>query len=74
MGFSSATPDMIEMKDSADWDSYLESETPIILQAGASWCGPGPSPHKNILGRRIAQIYTGGDVVPPAVAAALRGG
>tara|TARA_B110000305_G_C18841593_1_gene360393 strand:- start:173 stop:532 length:360 start_codon:yes stop_codon:yes gene_type:complete len=40
MGFSSATPDMIEMKDSADWDSYLESETPIILQAGASWCGP----------------------------------
>jgi len=31
---------MIEMKDSADWDSYLESETPIILQAGASWCGP----------------------------------
>ena len=40
MGFSSANPDMIEMKDSADWDSYLESDTPIILQAGASWCGP----------------------------------
>ena len=38
-GFS-AKPAMIEMKEAADWDSYLESDTPIILQAGASWCGP----------------------------------
>ena len=36
----SAKPDMIMMEKSDEWDSYLVSETPIILQAGASWCGP----------------------------------
>jgi thioredoxin 1 len=29
--FFSTKADMIEMKDSADWDGYLESDTPIIL-------------------------------------------
>ena len=39
--FSSTPEDNIEeMKNASDWDSYLESDTPIILQAGASWCGP----------------------------------
>ena len=38
--FSAAKPDMIMMKEADEWDAYLESETPIILQAGASWCGP----------------------------------
>ena len=28
------------MTDSAQWEEFLESETPIVLQAGASWCGP----------------------------------
>lgn len=23
-----------------DWETYLSSEIPIVLQAGASWCGP----------------------------------
>ena len=36
----SAKPDMITMTASDEWDGYLESDTPIILQAGASWCGP----------------------------------
>lgn len=28
------------MAELTDWDSYLESSVPVILQAGASWCGP----------------------------------
>ena len=35
-----AKPDMIMMKEADEWDAYLVSDTPIILQAGASWCGP----------------------------------
>ena len=31
---------MILMENADEWDSYLVSETPIILQAGAGWCGP----------------------------------
>jgi thioredoxin 1 len=31
---------MVEMGELTDWDSYLESDIPVILQAGASWCGP----------------------------------
>ena len=30
----------IEMENASDWDTYLDSETPIILQAGAGWCRP----------------------------------
>ena len=36
----SAKPDMILMENADEWDAYLLSPTPIILQAGASWCGP----------------------------------
>uniref|UniRef100_A0A7S3FVW0 Thioredoxin domain-containing protein n=1 Tax=Strombidium rassoulzadegani TaxID=1082188 RepID=A0A7S3FVW0_9SPIT len=28
------------MESTEDWDAYLESEEPVIIQAGASWCGP----------------------------------
>ena len=28
------------MKSSDEWDTYLSSDVPIILQAGADWCGP----------------------------------
>ena len=31
---------MIVMKELSDWDKYMESEKPIILQVGADWCGP----------------------------------
>ena len=31
---------MIVMKNAEEWETYLNSETPIVLQAGADWCGP----------------------------------
>ena len=31
---------VLEMTDSSDWDKYLESDKPVVLQAGAHWCGP----------------------------------
>ena len=31
---------MIEMQDLKEWDQYMNSEIPIVIQAGASWCGP----------------------------------
>lgn len=31
---------MIEMSEVSQWEEFLEWETPIVLQAGASWCGP----------------------------------
>jgi len=31
---------MIEMSDVTQWEEFLESEVPIVLQAGANWCGP----------------------------------
>ena len=31
---------MIVMKELSDWDKYLESKTPIVLQAGAEWRSP----------------------------------
>ena len=32
---------MKEMVDPAkDWEAALQSETPVLIQAGASWCGP----------------------------------
>ena len=37
---SEGTSTVIEMKDSGDWDKYLESDKPVVLQAGAHWCGP----------------------------------
>ena len=33
-------PTVLEMSDSSDWDKYLESDKPVVLQAGAHWCGP----------------------------------
>ena len=30
----------IEMENASDWDTYLNSEFPIVLQAGAGWCRP----------------------------------
>ena len=45
VGFSnqrmfSATANYEEMQDVNDWNKYLDSEIPVVLQAGASWCGP----------------------------------
>lgn len=31
---------MIEMQELSEWEKYLDSDIPVILQAGASWCGP----------------------------------
>ena len=31
---------MLEMKSEDDWEDYLSSDMPIVLQAGADWCGP----------------------------------
>jgi len=31
---------MIEMTDLKEWEDYLASPIPIVLQAGADWCGP----------------------------------
>jgi thioredoxin 1 len=31
---------VFEMKTMEDWESFLDSEMPIILQTGADWCGP----------------------------------
>ena len=28
------------MKDVKEWENYLKSEIPIIMQAGADWCTP----------------------------------
>ena len=28
------------MTDVTQWEEFLESEVPIVLQAGANWCGP----------------------------------
>ena len=28
------------MKTQEDWESYLDSDVPIVLQTGADWCGP----------------------------------
>ena len=28
------------MKDINEWDTYMQSELPVILFAGAEWCGP----------------------------------
>ena len=34
---------MLEMDDLKEWDKYLKSNVPVILQAGATWCGPSQS-------------------------------
>ena len=31
---------VMEMNQLSDWDKYLDSETPVIFQAGATWCRP----------------------------------
>ena len=31
---------MITMESIDQWDEFLDSEIPIIIQAGADWCGP----------------------------------
>ena len=31
---------MIEMSDIKEWETYIESPIPIIMQGGADWCGP----------------------------------
>lgn len=31
---------IIEMDGDGDWESIMSSEVPIILETGASWCGP----------------------------------
>lgn len=31
---------IVEMESKDDWDALIESEVPIILETGASWCGP----------------------------------
>jgi len=28
------------MSSKEDWEAYLDSDVPIILQTGADWCGP----------------------------------
>jgi thiol-disulfide isomerase/thioredoxin len=38
--FSSQPESVTEMAELTDWDAYLESDIPVVLQAGASWCGP----------------------------------
>jgi len=30
----------IHMDSIEQWDEFLDSEIPIIIQAGADWCGP----------------------------------
>ena len=29
-----------EMNKLSDWDEYMESNVPVIILAGAKWCGP----------------------------------
>ena len=31
---------MIEMENASDWEKFMESDIPIVLQAGAEWCDP----------------------------------
>ena len=31
---------VVEMQVDEDWETYLDSDIPIVLQAGANWCGP----------------------------------
>ena len=35
-----ATKNFVEMSEAAEWDQFIESTEPIVLQAGATWCGP----------------------------------
>ena len=32
--------EIMEMTDADQWEDFLMSDKPVILQAGASWCGP----------------------------------
>ena len=40
MRFSSMEFKQHEMKELSEWDNYMQSEKPLILLAGAQWCGP----------------------------------
>ena len=40
MRFSSMELKQHEMKELSEWDNYMQSEKPLILLAGAQWCGP----------------------------------
>ena len=35
-----ATKNFVEMSKPEEWDQFIESSEPIVLQAGATWCGP----------------------------------
>ena len=35
-----ATKNFVEMSEATEWDGFIESTEPIVLQAGATWCGP----------------------------------
>ena len=37
---STGSGEMMEIKTQEEWESLMDSELPIVLQAGAGWCGP----------------------------------